>query len=237
MQALSIFEYLGAAPCIAAVWMNQGIVQGILGREAEAEGYLSRSIGLFEELGALPEMAEAYVAKGQFLLGRGRLEEGGYYLERAGSLASSTDCRLLQIQLLQAKGELYARQGLHREAEISFEKALNGARLACCLQEESRSLALQGRLALDIKDYPRALRRLQKALAIASRIGAVYDVVCIYRDISRIFAAQGDGIRAGEMAELAARQEHLLSSDAIEKDEGEAQLVEKPLCPQNWICG
>ena len=189
------------------------------GQEEQAEEHLSRSISLFEELGALPELAEAYLAKAQFLLRLGRLDEGGYYLERAEAQISCTDCISLQIQLLQAKGVLYARQGRQRDAEICLEKALASARLSSSLHEEAKCMALLGRLALQVKDYPRALQRLQQALAASSRIGAMYDVVCIYRDMSRLFAAQGDGVRAQEMAVLADHQQSRpVSSDPVSGD-------------------
>jgi len=92
------------------------------------------------------------------------------------------------------------------------------------------------------------MRRLQQALAVASRIGAMYEVVSIYRDMSSIFAAQGDGVRAGEMAELAVRHEHLLKAaeselcnltppEALPAASDEQRLAKMPFCFQSPMGG
>jgi len=59
-------------------------------------------------------------------------------------------------------------------------------------------------------DYPEALVKLQKALADFGRLGALFDVITLYSDLTFLFLAQKDYARAEEMAVLRQRQARML---------------------------
>ena len=72
--------------------------------------------------------------------------------------------------------------------------------------EEAKAIANQGRLALQVKDYPHALVKLQQALAAMNHLGAMYDALALYHDLRRLFSVQGDHARAEEMTSLRERE-------------------------------
>jgi tetratricopeptide (TPR) repeat protein len=72
--------------------------------------------------------------------------------------------------------------------------------------EEAKAIANLGRLALQIKDYPHALVKLQQALTAMNRLGAMYDALALYHDLSSLFLAQGNYARAEEMVAMRERE-------------------------------
>ena len=205
-EALQIFQRLDAAPCIAQARLNLGIILGLRGQANEADGHFDQAIRLQEELEALPDLCEAYLARAQFLVREGRLVEAEFYLSRAETLISSTDYQILNILLYNVQGELHQKEGRYREAQSSFERALSQARRLSNPYEEAKAIANLGRLALQVKDYPHALVKLQQALAAMSRLGAMHDALALYQDLRSLFLAQGDHARAEEMAALRERE-------------------------------
>ena len=88
--------------------------------------------------------------------------------------------------------------------------------------EEAKAIANLGRLALQVKDYPHALVKLQQALAAMSRLGAMHDSLALYQDLRSLFLAQKDYARAEEMAALREQEADRLGymEHAGCKDEG-----------------
>lgn len=76
--------------------------------------------------------------------------------------------------------------------------------------EEARAISNLGRLALARGEHDAALVKMQKALAIFRRLGALLDIVAVYRDMTQLFLAQGDFSRAEEMARLRQHQARVL---------------------------
>jgi tetratricopeptide (TPR) repeat protein len=214
-EALQIFQGLDAAPCIAQARLQLGVMLGQEGRAGEADEHFDYAIRLQEDLGALPDLCEAYLARAQFAVREGRMAQAEFYLSRAETLISRTDYQPLNILLCSVKGELHQKAGCYREAESCFAMALSQARLIDNLYEEARAIANLGRLALQIRDYPRALVKLQKALAAMIRLGANYDVLTLYRDLTGLYLAQEDYARAEEMASRAQRQRMMLDHPDI----------------------
>ena len=120
-----------------------------------------------------------------------------------GELSPGRKTRVISAPLRRA---LLARQGRFREAQSSFERALSLARRLSHPYEEAKATANLGRLALQVKDYPHALVKLQQALAAMSRLGAIYDALALYHDLGRLFLDQGDYARAEEMSALRERE-------------------------------
>ena len=101
----------------------------------------------------------------------------------------------MNIQFHNAQGELYLKEKLYIEAESSFEKALALARRHSNLYEEAKACANLGRLALAQVDNRDAMANLKLALATFSRIGAMFDVITVYHDLTGVFLGAG-GLRA-----------------------------------------
>ena len=190
-EALQIFQRLEAAPCIAQARLNLGIILGLRGQAVEADCHFDQAISLQEKLEALPDLCEGYLARAQFLVREGRLVEAEFYLSRAETLISCTDYQPLNILLYNVEGELHQKEGRYRESESSFERALSQARMLSNSYEEAKAIANLGRLALQIKDYPRALVKLQQALTAVNRLGAMYDALALYNDLSSLFSPRG----------------------------------------------
>jgi len=205
-EALQIFQRLEAAPCIAQARLNLGVIHGLRGQAKEADCHFEQAISLQEELEALPDLCEGYLARAQFVVREGRLIEAEFYLSRAETLISRTDYRPLNILLYNVQGELHQKEGRFYEAQSSFEKALSQARMLSNPYEEAKAIANLGRLALQVKDYPHALVKLQQALAAMKRLGAMYDALALYHDLGCLFLDQGDHARAEEMAALRERE-------------------------------
>ena len=136
----------------------------------------------------------------------GRLVEAEFYLIRAETLISRTDYTILNILHYNVQGELYQKESRYREAQSIFERALSQARRLSNPYEEAKAIANLGRLALQVKDYPQALVKLQQALAAMNRLGAMHDALALYQDLCSLFTAQGDHARAEEMAALRERE-------------------------------
>jgi tetratricopeptide (TPR) repeat protein len=221
-DALQIFHKLDAAPCIAQARLNLGIIFSMRGQAKEAEDNFCQAIRLQEVLEAPPDLCEGYLARSQFLVREGRLVEAEFYLSRAEALISRTDYAILKILLCNTQGELYQKEGCCREAMSSFERALSQARMLSNPYEEAKAIANLGRLALQVKDYPDALVKLQQALAAMSRLGAMHDSQGLYQDLRHLFLAQGDYARAEEMAALREREAVRLGymEHSGRKDEG-----------------
>jgi tetratricopeptide (TPR) repeat protein len=209
-EALNLFQNLDAVPCIALSKLNLGIILGQTGQLIDADELFCEAIGLLEGLGALPDLCEGYLAAALFKIREGRFLEGRFYLSQAETLISRTDCQPLKIQLYNIQGELYQRDELYVEAQSCFEKALSKARRLSNLYEEAKAIANLGRLAMVKMDYPEALVKLQKALADFGRLGALFDVITLYSDLTFLFLAQKDYARAEEMAVLRQRQARML---------------------------
>jgi tetratricopeptide (TPR) repeat protein len=209
-ESLNIFENLDAVPCIALAKLNLGIILGQTGQLIGADEQFCEAIGLLEGLGALPDLCEGYLAAALFKIRGGRSLEGRFYLSQAETLISRTDYQPLKIQLYNIQGELYQKDALYNEAQSCFEKALSSARRLSNLYEEAKAVANMGRLALVRMDYPEALVKLQKALNDFSRLGALFDVITLYRDLTLLFLAEKDYVRAEEMAVLRQRQARML---------------------------
>ncbi len=205
-EAQEIFQRLDAAPCIAQARLNLGTIFGMRGQAKEAEDQFRQAIDLQEELEAPPDLCEGYVARAQFLVREGRLVEAEFYLSRAEALISCTDYLILNITLYNTQGELYQKEGRYREGKSCFERALSQSRMLSNPYEEAKALSNLGRLALQVKDYPEALVKLQQALAAMSRLGAMHDSLALYLDLNHLFLAQGDYARAEEMAALRERE-------------------------------
>jgi tetratricopeptide (TPR) repeat protein len=205
-EALEIFQRLDAAPCIAQARLNLGTILGMRGQGKEAEDHLRQAIDLQEALEALPDLCEGYVARAQFLVREERLVEAEFYLSRAETLISRTDYSVLNITLYNTQGELHQKEGRYRDAMSSFERALSQARMLSNPYEEAKALANLGRLALQVKDYPQALVKLQQALTVMNRLGAMHDSLVLYLDLRCLFLALGDYAQAEKMAALRERE-------------------------------
>jgi tetratricopeptide (TPR) repeat protein len=225
-EALQIFQSLDAAPCIAQARLNLGIILGLKGQANEADEHFDYAIRLQEALGALPDLCEGYLARAQFMVREGRTTQAEFYLSRAETLISRTDYQPLHILHYNVQGELHQKAGRFREAESSFERALSLALRLSHLYEEAKANANLGRLALQVKDYPQALIKLQQALIAMSLLGAVYDVSALYHDLAGLFHSQGDHARAEEMAAKAKSQAMRLEhSDLCRSDLSPAAKV------------
>lgn len=133
-----------------------------------------------------------------------------FYLSRAETLISRTDYQPLKIQLYSAQGERFQRDSLYSEAKSCYESALALSRRLSLPYEEAKAISNLGRLALARGDYEDALTRMKQALAIFRRLGALLDIVAVYRDMTLLFLTQGDYLRAEEMALLRQRQARVL---------------------------
>jgi tetratricopeptide (TPR) repeat protein len=209
-EALNLFQNLDAVPCIALAKLNLGTILGQMGQLNDSDVLFCEAIALLEGLGALPDLCEGYLAAALFKIREGRSLEGRFYLSRAETLISRTDYQPLKILLYNTQGELYQKDALHTEAESCFEKALSLARRLSNLLEEAKAMANLGRLALARRDYAEALVRLQKALSTFIDLGALFDVITLYHDLTSLFLAQEDYARAEEMAILRQRQARML---------------------------
>ena len=205
-----IFQNLNAVPRIALVMLNLGNILGIKGQCIDAEKLFGEALKVLEGLGAIPDLCEGYLTFAIYQIHQGRSLEARFYLSQAQTLIRSTDYQPLNIQFHNAQGELYLKEKLFIEAESSFEKALALARRHSNLYEEAKACANLGRLALDKMDNLEAMAKLKLALATFSRIGAMFDVITIYHDLTGLFLGQGDYVRAEEMAVLELRQARLL---------------------------
>jgi hypothetical protein len=98
--------------------------------------------------------------------------------------------------------------------------------------EEAKAIANLGRLALQVKDYPHALVKLQQALAAMSRLGAMHDSLALYQDLRRLFLAQGimreqerDGVLREQEADRLGYMEHAGCKDEVAQDCGRRPAI------------
>ncbi|MDD4448534.1 MAG: hypothetical protein PHN61_12775, partial [Methanothrix sp.] len=87
--------------------------------------------------------------------------------------------------------------------------------------EEAKAIANLGRLALQVKDYPQALVKLQQAQDAMSRLGAMHDSQILYQDLYCLFLALGDYAQAEKMATLRERDNSRMGNGELagRKDE------------------
>ncbi len=88
-------------------------------------------------------------------------------------------------------GNAQRQLGRLEEAETTLRRAAHFSRLAGQKQEEASAVAALGWLALAHKDYVQALARYQEALALATQLNSVPQLITIQDGIGRSYAAQG----------------------------------------------
>jgi tetratricopeptide (TPR) repeat protein len=205
-RSQEIFLQLGAAPCIAMVKMNQGVIQSVLGEYQSAEESLSSSVGIFENMGAIPDLCEAYIAMARFKLKADLPVETRFYLSEADALVERINYEPIRIMLHSAWGEFYQEEGLYSEAARNYQMALAFSRKLCNPHEEARALRNLGNAALLQKDYKDCGAKLLQALEIFNRLGAMYDVMSIYYSMASLALAQEEYAKAEEISILLERQ-------------------------------
>lgn len=103
----------------------------------------------------------------------------------------------------------------YSEAKSCFERGLALSRRLSLPYEEAKAIFSLGRLDLAREKYEDALIEMKKALAIFSRLGALLDIIAVYRDMTLLFLAQEDYPRAEEMAILRQHQARILGHNDL----------------------
>ena len=115
-QALAILEKLGDVYRMAACLGNLGLTAQRSGRHRQAKDFIRQALSLLEKQGHLDAIARNLESLGRSALALSELEEAGRCFRQ--SLERATEIKAIPTVLtaLQGAGELFARQGMVREA-------------------------------------------------------------------------------------------------------------------------
>jgi class 3 adenylate cyclase/predicted ATPase len=155
-----------------------------------AEDHLRHGLRLLRRVGAQGLLTEARLQLAELRLAQGQAEEAWQECRRARARASVYQARLLEARAERLLGSAQAALGDAEAARPHLRASITLARRIGAGYEEAKSLIALGGLAIDSGRPPPslALRSLERAVAILSRMGATLDVNEANRLLARLKA-------------------------------------------------
>lgn len=207
LECIKAAEQIGNEVAAAIGQNNLGEVLLAQGHVADAGDCFARTIGVFRQRGepkvpaglALVNLSRVSLAQGDIAAARTHLVEG---MELLGAVSRglATEGILQEAELALAEGDLHA-------ADTASARAVDEANALGMLLLEARARLLQSRMEAARGNGRAAANRAQRSLAVARRLGALYEMAQASLALAQL-AAPAQGLpptdRARKLAAAAA---------------------------------
>ena len=196
---LALAIELGDKQAQVELMTAQGMAAFNEGRIEEAIRQQDRAIAAAREAGLERELAKAYIAKSHALVAMERSSEAMETLLKAHAILEKLGERLLLSGTLSAVGNILTNEDSSRE---ELMRAVDYHRRAMALVDPSSKYELStiyynlGVAYSYLKDYPEAMKLLEKCLAIGREINDPHTIAYVSYRLGSIAIAQGKAAEA-----------------------------------------
>jgi serine phosphatase RsbU (regulator of sigma subunit)/Tfp pilus assembly protein PilF len=220
LKSLNIDEGLDYKQGVASSYNNIGNIYADQENDIKAMEYYQKCYELRKELGDRKELSSSLNNIGNIYANKENYEKAMEFYFKSLEIDTEFNDEEGMVIALHNIGNIYESQGNIVETMKFFEKALILAKKLKMKSTISGILSDMGGVALDKKEYKKAIALNVEALAIAQKIGAIYETQDAAELLYESYKLKGDADKALKMHEL-----YIATKDSIKSEENQKEII------------